>query len=86
MSYRQARAYCPNGPDRILHSNGFWGFYPWIDFEEGYWGVFVHSWQIDAVNMFYLSIAASLLGSILAGVCVSAGVVVSSRVPSTPRC
>ena len=69
-SYQAARSYCPDGPDPVIHSSGFWGFYPWVDFELGYWGVFVHSWMIDCITMFYFSIGFSILGSLLAGVAV----------------
>lgn len=44
---------------RVVHSLGFWGFYAWMDFTDGFWGVFVYSWAVGAVRMMWLSFCIS---------------------------
>lgn len=44
------------------------GFYGWVDLERDYWGVFVHSWAVDTINMFWICLCANVVFSLAVGV------------------
>lgn len=44
------------------------GFYGWVDLERDYWGVFVHSWAVDTINMFWICLCVNVVFSLAVGV------------------
>merc|ERR1719183_900355 len=49
-----------NNTPHILHSTGIYGEYVWMDLTNKYYGVFVRSWMIDLVHLYWIGTWISL--------------------------